>query len=112
MTTFAIIRTPQEKVVRIDILLMALNKDVVDKGWVFYDLECGHKAKSKGYKRRMVCIRCTEILRRSIKDGSEDYESFRKGIVQDKMVWKDDPMRQFNEPTDLAGNFLNDDLSE
>lgn len=49
------------------------------------------------------------MLRRSIADGSEDYEGFRAGRVRDEMIWKADPCRQFNESTDLEGNFLRDE---
>jgi hypothetical protein len=46
---------------------------------------------------RVRCPRCTEMLRRSLKDGSEDYEAFRKGDKRDQMIWDEDPCRILNE---------------
>ena len=60
------------------------------------DLACGHKAYT-GAVNRAVCPRCTEMLRRSLQDGREDWDSFRKGLIEDHMEWPEDPCRQFNE---------------
>ncbi len=99
--------TPPERIVRIDYLLLAFNPDVVLKeGKRFADLECGHKAITKNIKT-MVCPRCSEMLRRSF-DGTEDWDAYRHHGAQDTMTWVDDPMRQFNEPTDLSGRFIRD----
>jgi hypothetical protein len=36
-----------------------------------------------------------------------DWDGYRNlRSVRDDMIWPDDPCRGFNEPTDLAGNFL------
>jgi hypothetical protein len=47
------------------------------------------------------------MMRRSLL-GEEDWLAYRAGDKRDQMIWREDPCRQFNEPTDLAGNFLND----
>jgi hypothetical protein len=70
-------------------------------------LACGHRAITRNAKD-MACQRCTEMLRRSVETGEEDYESFRHRGHQDTMTWVNDPCRCFNEPTDLAGNFTRD----
>jgi hypothetical protein len=102
------IRTDFEKIVRHDVIASACNKDFVLKERKFFVvLACGHTALT-GALNRARCLRCTEMLRRSIADGSEDYDSFRKGLIRDTMIWRNDPVRQFNEPTDLEGNFIYD----
>lgn len=102
------ISTPKEKIIRRDVIATAFNIDKMLKDKKFLvDLACGHKAYT-GSINKCVCPRCNEMLRRSITDGSEDYESFRSGIIGDHMIWRDDPCRQFNEPTDLEDNFIND----
>jgi hypothetical protein len=100
------VRTPPERIVRSDHLLTIYNPDVLLKECKrFVDLACGHKAITSAVSKA-VCPRCTEMLRRSIKDGSEDWDAFRNHGARDEMAWPADPMRQFNEPTDLSGNFL------
>ncbi len=100
------VRTPPERIVRTDILLNSFNLDeFMKRRRRFVDLECGHKALTSAWERT-VCLRCSEMLRRSLADGSEDYEAFRHGDGRDRMSWPDDLCRQFNEPTDLAGNYL------
>lgn len=107
-TIAALAKTDLERIVRHDVLANAFNKEfVLAKHKFFVDLECGHKALT-GALNKARCLRCTEMLRRSIADGSEDYESFRKGLTRDNMIWLDDPCRTFNEPTDPEGNFVND----
>lgn len=74
-------------------------------------LATAQRAKNKRRVKavgKAICKRCTEMLRRSINDGSEDYASFREGLTRDRMVWREDPCRQFNEPTNLSGGFIND----
>lgn len=100
------IRTPPEPIIRSDHLLTAFNPDVLlKKRKRFVDLACGHKAITAAISKA-VCPRCTEMLRRSIHDGSADWDAFRNHGARDEMAWPADPMRQFNEPTDLAGRFL------
>lgn len=102
------LRTDQERIVGTDFLLMAFNVDrALRERKRFVDLACGHKAYT-GAVDRCVCRRCTEMLRRSLADGSEDYKAFRAGALPDKMVWLDDPCRALNEPTDLDGRFIRD----
>lgn len=102
------ISTPPERIVSTDVFLMAFNSDLLLKqGKRIVDLACGHKATGRALDK-MVCPRCTEMMRRSIADGSEDYEGFRHRGGRDMMAWPADPCRQFNEPTDLGGNFKRD----
>lgn len=100
-------KTPFEAVVRIDHLLWAFNADrmLADRKF-FVDLACGHKHYSRSLNRA-CCPRCTEMLRRSIETGDEDYEGYRQHERQDCMIWREDVCRQFNERTDLEGNFIN-----
>lgn len=102
----ALCKTPLEKIIRGDVLAAAYNADkmLADRKFLV-ELACRHKAYT-GALRRVRCLRCNEMLRRSVTDGSEDYESFRAGIIRDGMIWLDDPCRCFNERTDLAGNFI------
>lgn len=102
------IKPDPERIVEIDHMAAIFNsaRMLRDRKFIVI-LGCGHKVYTRA-QNRTVCPRCTEMLRRSIEDGQEDYDSFRKGLTQDRMVWRDDPLRQFNEPTDLAGNFTND----
>lgn len=100
--------TPSERVVRVDHLAAAFNAErMLKDGKFLVDLACGHKAYTSALNKTR-CPRCTEMLRRSIADGLEDYESYRKGLTQDHMIWRGDPCRQFNEPTDLSGRFIYD----
>jgi hypothetical protein len=104
----ALAKTDLERIVGRDALLAAFNLELVLKRRRFFvDLGCGHKALT-GALSKVRCPRCMEMLRRSIADGSEDYDVFRKGLIRDRMVWRDDPCRAFNEPTDLEGNFIYD----
>lgn len=96
---------PSERIVARDALAVAFNldKNLRDRKFIV-DLACGHKAYTRNLNT-MVCPRCTEMLRRSIETGREDWDGFRKGFVKDTMDWPDDPCRQFNEATDLAGAY-------
>ena len=86
-----------EKIVCTDILLAVVNSN---RRSVFAPrvviLACGHRAITKN-RKRMICPRCTEMLKRSLADGSEDYESFRDGRIHDSMEWEQDPCRRLNE---------------
>ena len=97
--------TPSEKIVDRDVMAAAFNVDKMlrDRKFVVR-LACGHRCYTRNLNRA-VCPRCTEMLRRSIKDGREDWDNFRKGLKSDTMEWLDDPCRQFNEASDLAGNY-------
>jgi hypothetical protein len=100
------VRTPQERIVRTDILLNVFNPDeFMRHRRRFVNLECGHKALTSAWERT-TCLRCSEMLRRSIADGSEDYDAYRYGDGRDRMSWPEDPCRAFNEPTDLEGNYV------
>ena len=59
-------------------------------------LACGHYHVTRNLNTS-VCPRCTEMLKRSVETGEEDYESFRHGNMVDRMEWAADPCRQFNE---------------
>lgn len=85
-----------ERIIETDILLTIANRreNPLDR---IVDLACGHKANTTNMKRAR-CARCEEMLRRSIADGSEDYDSFRKGLIQDQMEWEADPLRPVHEP--------------
>jgi hypothetical protein len=85
-----------ERIVRIDVLAMLDNPHLNILTGRIVDLACGHKHLTKA-SNKARCPRCHEMLRRSIKDGSEDYDSFRKGLVRDDMVWEADPLRIFHE---------------
>lgn len=92
--------TPSEAIVRRDYLTAAFNSErMIREGKFVVDLACGHKTYTCNLNKA-VCPRCTEMLCRSIKDGSEDWESFRYRNGRDTMEWPDDPCRQFNEPTE------------
>lgn len=99
-----------ETIVRLDVFLMAFNPDVTKKQKKkFVDLKCGHKALvPQRHRGTTVCVRCTEMLHRSLQGTGEDYDGFRNHGMRDTMIWRDDPCRQFNEKTDLAGRFVDD----
>lgn len=64
---------------------------------IIVQLACSHYHVTRNI-RAAVCPRCSEMLRRSIEDGREDWDGFRNGNVRDWMEWPADPCRQFNEP--------------
>lgn len=108
VTLRVLVHTPLEKIVRRDHIATAFNYERMARQRKFLvDLACGHKAYTAAIKRAR-CPRCTEMLRRSLIDGRENYAAFRDGEVRDGMVWHADPCRQFNEKTDLAGRFADD----
>jgi hypothetical protein len=89
--------TPSERIVRRHHLAAAFNAEkMLREGKFIVDLACGHKTYTRNLNKA-VCPRCTEMLRRSIKDGSEDLESFRYRNGHDTMEWPADPCRQFHE---------------
>ena len=94
-----LIQTPPERIVRTDIIATGFNRERLGKDMTrrIVELACGHLAITRNLKT-MVCLRCTEMLRRSIGSGDEDYETFRHGDRPDHMEWTDDPCRLFNEP--------------
>ena len=101
-------KTPLEEIVRRDHFLTIFNADRMLREKKFIvDLACGHKVYT-GATERARCPRCTEMLRRSIETGQEDWESYRKGLIADEMIWPEDPCRTFNEKTDLEGRFIHD----
>lgn len=103
------VRTSPEKIVRLELLGNAFNGLPLSDAKMrrLVELACGHVAFSAALDR-VVCPRCSEMLRRSIEGLGEDWDAFRHHGAKDQMVWRDDPCRSHNEPTDLAGNFLND----
>jgi len=91
-------KTPLEKIIsREPLITMANAEKMIRERKFVVQLDCGHLVHTRA-ANRAICPRCTEMLRRSLIDGSEDYDGFRKGFVRDTMVWPDDPCRQFNEP--------------
>lgn len=101
--------TPRERIMRSDILANIYNPRLFcEKRKLIVDLECGHKAIAHARSRSIVCRRCTEMLRRSLTDSSEDWDAYRHRGKRDEMVWLEDPCRLFNELTDLEGNFLSE----
>lgn len=93
---------PFERIIDIEWLVMAQNQhlDILKDGLVVR-LACGHKLLTKA-RNRVCCPRCHEMLRRSIATGLEDYDSFRKGLIPDRMEWPGDTMRIFHEPSYAA----------
>lgn len=87
-----------ERITRTDILMTAFNRDKLGADMLHrvVELACGHRTVTKAISR-CRCARCEEMLRRSVADGSEDYESFRRGGKLDHMEWKQDPHRSLNE---------------
>lgn len=89
--------TPSERIVSRDHLATAFNfEKMIREGKFIVDLACGHKTYTRNLNKA-TCPRCTEMLRRSIRDGIEDWESFRYRGALDTMEWPGDPCRQFNE---------------
>lgn len=96
---------PFEAIERVELLAMAnTTPDTLVKVGRPVVLACGHTVLTKA-RFRVKCPRCWQMMIRSLKDGSEDYDGFRRGLVRDEMEWLEDPMRSLNERTDLAGNF-------
>lgn len=95
------IKPPKEKIIRIDELSLIYNFErFLENGKRVVDLGCGHKMLTKN-RFNVVCVRCTEMLRRSIATGEEDYDGFRNRGARDDMKWPEDPCRMLNERTDL-----------
>lgn len=100
------IKTPSERIIARDHLAAAFNsKRMIRERKFIVDLECGHKMYTRNLNKA-VCPRCTEMLKRSIEDGSEDWDGFRHHGKLNQMEWPEDPCRQFNERTNLAGEFV------
>lgn len=86
-----------EKITGIDPFALIHNSDLYFKTKKrVVHLACGHALLSSAHSRAR-CIRCEEMLKRSIETGEEDYDSFRNGRTADTMEWVDDPMRVLNE---------------
>jgi hypothetical protein len=97
------VETPYERILRIDIFYHVWANVPLGPGKPrIVDLDCGHKALTRNLNR-MICPRCTEMLRRSIATGEEDYETFRHGHGEDRMVWEGDPCRGLNERNPWRG---------
>jgi len=102
------VRPITERIVRSDLLSLTLNaEEFLRTRKRLVDLACGHKTLTAAISRT-ACRRCQEMLQRSINGGEEDYDAFRNRGAGDRMIWRDDPLRQFHEPTNLSGNFLNE----
>jgi hypothetical protein len=93
------VQTPPERIIRLDLVLHIFNPKLRVTGKHVVDLACGHKAITRN-RKTTICPRCSEMLRRSIEDGSEDWDSYRHRGGRDTMTWPADPMRQFNEELD------------
>lgn len=92
------IMTPSEPIIETEPMLLLVNfEKFISTGKRVVRLACGHLHLTKN-KKSSVCPRCTEMLRRSVKDGSEDHESFRRGSVIDRMDWCVDPCIILNQP--------------
>jgi len=90
-------KTPMERIVERHPLITGYNVEkTLNVGKFVVTLACGHMVYTRAQHKAM-CPRCTEMLKRSIETGKEDYESFRKGLIPDTMEWDKDPCRQFNE---------------
>jgi hypothetical protein len=97
-------KTPSERIVARDHLATAFNADKMLRDRKFIvDLACGHKIYTRNLNKA-TCPRCTEMLRRSIETGREDWETFRYQNGLDTMEWPNDPCRQFNERLDAPAN--------
>lgn len=92
------IKTDAERITETDLIATAFNRDRLGASMSrrIVRLACGHTAVTRNAKS-MVCPRCTEMLRRSIASGEEDYLEFRHGNRVDQMVWPEDPCRSLNE---------------
>lgn len=89
--------TPSERIVARDHIATAFNSEkMLQERKFVVDLACGHKVYTRN-QNRAVCPRCTEMLKRSIEHGREDWEAFRYRNGRDTMEWPADPCRQFNE---------------
>lgn len=88
---------PFERILGIDVWVLVNNPqiDILQDGSVV-TLACGHNLFTKA-RNRARCPRCFEMLRRSITDGSADYDAFRNRGDIDTMEWPADPMRIFHE---------------
>lgn len=95
------VATPSEKIVdREPMIAMHNAEKFLREGKFVVKLACGHLIYTRN-RESAVCLRCSEMLRRSIYCSGgemEDWESFRRGVTRDTMRWKDDPCRVFNEP--------------
>lgn len=92
------IKSPPERIVETDMILTMYNRTKLGLSYSrrIAVLACGHRVITRNAKT-MVCPRCTEMLRRSIADGSEDWDGFRNGNAIDRMEWPKDPCRSINE---------------
>lgn len=80
------LRTPFESIVEVDHIAAAFNSERMLRERKFIvKLACGHSVYTRA-RNKTICPRCTEMMRRSIESGKEDYDSFRKGLVQDRMI--------------------------
>lgn len=92
-----LIRTPPEKIVRRAHEIGIFNADMfLRTRKTVVQLACGHYCVTRNAKAA-VCLRCSEMLRRSIETGEEDYETFRCGNGIDRMDWQGDPCAVFNQ---------------
>ncbi|MBL0928542.1 MAG: hypothetical protein IBJ15_00225 [Alphaproteobacteria bacterium] len=92
------IATPPEKIVETDLAATVSARgqlgDAMTRRIVL--LACGHRAVARNLTK-MVCPRCTEMLRRSMETGDVDYVGFRNGRREDDMEWPEDRCRAANE---------------
>ncbi|NTF17766.1 hypothetical protein G6L37_05085 [Agrobacterium rubi] len=98
------IRPEASKIVGIDVLATAFNKERLSRGERVVQLSCRHSAVSKN-RRSMVCPRCDQLMRHGM-----DYDSWIRGVTigYDGLRWPDDPLRLLNERTDLEGRYFDE----
>lgn len=71
-TPMRLVKTPPERIVAREHLIAAFNAEkMIRAGKFVVSLACGHLCYTRN-QNTAVCPRCSEMLRRSIKDGKED----------------------------------------
>lgn len=86
-----------ERIVETDLLLTIANRDAANPLNRIVRLACGHLRQTRNM-RTARCPRCEEMLRRSLHDGSADYDAFRHHGARDSMTWLADPFWVVHEP--------------
>lgn len=104
------VKPERSRITSTDWLLTAVNRERLGASMLrrIVDLSCGHKAVTQNAKS-MDCPRCAEMIRQG-----HDYEGWinNRQHTYDGMVWRDDPLRQLNERTDLSGSYLDEPAGE
>ena len=95
------------KIVETDFMATSFNMERL-AGKRIVILSCGHRAVATFRQgKKMTCPRCVQLMKQGL-----DYDLWinHRQTAFDGMVWREDPVRKLNEPTDLAGNFIQDPL--